>query len=123
MRRRDRSADLLQAENWDLVVLDEAHHARRKSPGSPQEGGPNQLLRLMQELRPKCRSLLLLTATPMQVHPVELWDLLRLLGLSGRWEMSRHDFIRYFAEAAGNPSQETMAYLAGMFRETESCLR
>ena len=123
MRRRDRSADLLQAENWDLVVLDEAHHARRKSPGSPQEGGPNQLLRLMQELRPKCRSLLLLTATPMQVHPVELWDLLRLLGLSGRWEMSRHDFIRYFAEATGNPSQETMEYLAGMFRETESCLR
>jgi len=120
MRRRDRSADLLQAENWDLVVLDEAHHARRKSPGSPQEGGPNQLLRLMQELRPKCRSLLLLTATPMQVHPVELWDLLRLLGLSGRWEQSRHDFIRYFAEAAGNPSQETMSYLAGMFRETEN---
>jgi SNF2 family DNA or RNA helicase len=56
----------------------------------------------------------------MQVHPVELWDLLRLLGLSGRWETSRHDFIRYFAEAAGNPSQETMEYLAGMFRETEN---
>ena len=120
MRRRDRSADLLQAEDWDLVVLDEAHHARRKSPGSPQEGGPNHLLRLMRELRPKCRSLLLLTATPMQVHPVELWDLLRLLGLSGRWELSRHEFIRYFAEAAGNPSQETMEYLAGMFRETEA---
>ena len=74
----------------------------------------------MLELRPKCRSLLLLTATPMQVHPVELWDLLRLLGLSGRWETSRHDFIRYFAEAAGNPSQEIMEYLAGMFRETEN---
>ena len=33
MRRADRAADLLQAEDWDLVVLDEAHHARRKSPG------------------------------------------------------------------------------------------
>ena len=30
--------------DWDLIVLDEAHHARRKSPGTPQEGGPNQLL-------------------------------------------------------------------------------
>ena len=30
MRRRERSAELLdQAEPWDLVVLDEAHHARR----------------------------------------------------------------------------------------------
>ena len=120
MRRRDRADDLLQAEDWDLIVLDEAHHARRKSPGTPQEGGPNQLLRLMQQLRPKCRSLLLLTATPMQVHPVELWDLLRLLGLTGRWEMSRDDFIRYFAEASGNPGPEVMEYLAGMFRETET---
>lgn len=119
MRRRDRSTDLLQAEDWDLVVLDEAHHARRKSPGTPQEGGPNQLLRLMQQLRPKCRSLLLLTATPMQVHPVELWDLLSLLGLSGRWAMGREDFLRYFKEASGNPGPEVMEYLAGMFRETE----
>jgi SNF2 family DNA or RNA helicase len=120
MRRADRASDLLQAEGWDLVVLDEAHHARRKSPGSPQEGGPNQLLRLMQQIRLKCRSLLLLTATPMQVHPVELWDLLRLLGLTGRWQNSRDDFIRYFAEAADNPGQATMEYLAGMFRETEA---
>ena len=73
----------------------------------------------MQDLRPKCRSLVLMTATPMQVHPVELWDLLCLLGLSGRWEISRHDFIRYFAEASGNPSQESLEYLAVMFRETE----
>jgi SNF2 family DNA or RNA helicase len=120
MRRRDRSADLLQAEDWDLIVLDEAHHARRKSPGTPQEGGPNQLLRLMQQLRPKCRSLLLLTGTPMQVHPVELWDLLKLLGLTGRWDMSRDDFLRYFVEASGNPGPEVMEYLAGMFRETEA---
>ena len=122
MRRRDREADLLGAEDWDLLVLDEAHHARRKSPGTPSEGGPNQLLRLMHQLRPKCRSLLLLTATPMQVHPVELWDLLRLLGLPGRWAVSRDDFIRYFAEASGNPGQGMMEFLAEMFRETENAL-
>ncbi len=30
MRRRDRAAELLSGvEPWDLVVLDEAHHARR----------------------------------------------------------------------------------------------
>jgi len=34
MRRRDRAAALLEeAEPWDLVVLDEAHHARRRAAG------------------------------------------------------------------------------------------
>jgi len=120
MRRRDRAKDLLQAENWDLVIADEAHHARRKSPGSPQEGGPNNLLRLLQQLRPKCRSLLLLTATPMQVHPVELWDLLKLLGLPKRWADSKDAFLRYFTTAAGNPSQAEMEFLTGMFRDMEA---
>ena len=51
LRRRDRAAELLQdAEPWDLVVLDEAHHARRRAAGSAREGGANALLRLMREL-------------------------------------------------------------------------
>ena len=120
MRRRDRAKELLQAEDWDLIVADEAHHARRRSPGSPQEGGPNNLLRLLHELRPKCRSLLLLTATPMQVHPVELWDLLNLLGLPPRWAAGKDGFLRYFDSAGGNPGQAEMEFLAGMFRETEA---
>lgn len=119
MRRRDRAEELENAAEWDLILADEAHHARRKSPGTPQEGGPNQLLRLLQSLRPKCRSLLLLTATPMQVHPVELWDLLNLLGLPAGWSNGPHAFLRYFEEAAGNPSPEQMEFLAGMFRRTE----
>lgn len=119
MRRRDRAQELLQAESWDLLVLDEAHHARRKSPGTPQEGGPNALLRLMQELKDRCRSLLLLTATPMQVHPVEVWDLLNLLGLPPRWKASSANFVDYFQRASGNPSQEEMEFLAEMFRDME----
>jgi hypothetical protein len=39
----------------------------------------------MQVLKDRCKSLLLLTATPMQVAPVEVWDLLTLLGLPPRW--------------------------------------
>jgi hypothetical protein len=35
MRRRDRADELLEAEPWDLIVLDEAHHARRRAPGTP----------------------------------------------------------------------------------------
>jgi len=119
MRRRDRAREILKAEDWDLLVSDEAHHARRKAPGSPQEGGPNNLLRLLHELRPKCSSMLLLTATPMQVHPVELWDLLKLLGLPERWADSKDSFLRYFATATGNPSQTDMEFLASMFRDVE----
>ena len=73
LRRRDRAKVLLEeAAPWDLVVLDEAHHARRRAAGSPQEGGPNALLRLMQGLKDRTGGLLLLTATPMQVHPIEV---------------------------------------------------
>jgi SNF2 family DNA or RNA helicase len=42
--------------DWDLIILDEAHHARRRGAGSTQEKGPNALLGLMQKLQAKCRS-------------------------------------------------------------------
>lgn len=119
MRRRDRAADLLSAEDWDLVILDEAHHARRRGAGTAQESGPNALLRLMQGVAPKTKSLLLLTATPMQVHPVEVFDLLKLLGLPDEWDAG--SFSRYFELAAKpSPSNEELAWLAGMFRTVES---
>jgi superfamily II DNA or RNA helicase len=76
MRRADRQRELLEdipgIGDWDLIVLDEAHHARRRGAGSKQEKGPNNLLALMRKLQAKSQSLLLLTATPMQVHPVEI---------------------------------------------------
>jgi hypothetical protein len=62
VRRQDRADDLLAtAEPWDLMILDEAHHARRRSPGAPSEGGPNRMLRLMQRLRDRTQGLVLLT--------------------------------------------------------------
>jgi superfamily II DNA or RNA helicase len=120
MRRRDRAAQFEQAAAWDLVIVDEAHHARRKSPGTPQQGGPNNLLRLLQAIRPKAKSLLLLSATPMQVHPVELWDLLNLLGLPEGWRESPDAFLTYFTTVAGNPSNEAIGHLATMFQKMES---
>lgn len=120
MRRADRQRELLAAAEWDFIVLDEAHHARRKGAGSAQEKGPNALLDLMQKLRDRCQSLLLLTATPMQVHPVELWDLLDLLGLPPAWRSDDHVFLKYFELAAGNPSPENFEVLAALFQATEA---
>ena len=66
MRRGDRAAVLLEgAEPWDLVVLDEAHHARRQAAGARwEEDRPNALLRLMRQLARRADGLLLLTGDP-----------------------------------------------------------
>jgi ERCC4-related helicase len=120
MRRKDREKELCEAaEPWDLIVLDEAHHARRRGAGSATEEGPNALLRLMRKLRDRTRGLVLLTATPMQVHPVELWDLLHLLGLPSAWNESA--FLSFF-EILGKPvpSAEEFEHIAGMFRAAEA---
>ena len=119
MRRRDRAQVLLdESPPWDLVVLDEAHHARRRAAGSAQEGGPNALLRLMQGLKDRAAGLLLLTATPMQVHPIEVWDLLNLLGLPGDW--SGPAFLRFFEDIAEpSPSPDAVERMARLFRASE----
>jgi superfamily II DNA or RNA helicase len=78
---------ILAARPWDLILMDEAHAARR---GKQEEGEFNSatlllnLLRQMQ-LRRKVRGVLLLSATPMQTAPWEPWDLLAVLGEGGAW--------------------------------------
>ena len=119
MRRKDRAAQLLKdADPWDLIVLDEAHHARRRGAGSAKEKGPNMLLRLMQQLKERTEGLVLLTATPMQVHPAEVWDLLDLLGLPEEW--TRKNFIDFF-EGMAEPTPSSAAFdrMARLFRACE----
>jgi len=118
MRRKDRQQELIDAEGWDLLVLDEAHHARRSSPGSVQEGGPNRLLRLMHQIKDKAKSLLLLTATPMQVHPVEMWDLLNVLGVPLVW--GSNTFVDYFEMLGTNPGDDELHRTAKLFQVTET---
>lgn len=119
MRRSDRAGEMLAAEPWDLIILDEAHHARRRSGGLGTDDRPNQLLRVMRQVRSRTKGLVLLTATPMQVSPVEVWDLLDLLGVPDGWQLDA--FLKFFEVAAKpNPSHEEMAYLARMFRSVES---
>ena len=119
MRRRERRAALLEdAAPWDLIVLDEAHHARRRGAGGPTESGANQLLRLMRGLKERTDGLVLLTATPMQVHPVELWDLLDLLGLPPEW--TARAFVEFF-ELAERPDATPDAFerMARLFQAAE----
>lgn len=119
VRRADRQPELLEAaEPYDLIILDEAHHARRRGAGSTSESGPNALLKLMRVLKERTQGLVLLTATPMQVAPVEVFDLLSLLGLPPEW--SEQAFLRFFDEVLlDSPSHEAFDRLAGMFRAVE----
>lgn len=119
LRRQDRFDEVVnQAEPWDLVVLDEAHHARRRSLVNLDDARPNALLRLMRALSPRSPGLVLLTATPMQVHPIEVWDLLSLLGLPDGWE--GRAFLDFFEMVAHpNPSNEAMDRIARLFVAAE----
>jgi SNF2 family DNA or RNA helicase len=122
MRRRDRHKDLLEAEPYDLVVLDEAHHARTRRENSSSGGErlrPNTLMQLMQQLRQRTNGLLLLTATPMQVSELEVWDLLALLGMPTEW--TEDAFERFFEWVEKeNPDEATLSYLAELWRSSVS---
>lgn len=120
MRRADRVAELTNdADPWDLIILDEAHHARRKGAGLTKDKKPNQLLGLMQRLKDRTSGLVLMTATPMQVTPIEVWDLLDLLGLPPGWD--ELSFVNFFDKAAHpNPSHADFEFLAAKFRQAEA---
>ncbi|MCB2413083.1 DEAD/DEAH box helicase family protein [Demequina sp. TTPB684] len=116
-RRRDRRRQVLDAGPWDVVLVDEAHHARRR--GSKPTDTPNSLLALLQEMRDRemWRALYLATATPMQMNPHEAWDLISLLGLKGRWGVSADDFIRYFKLLAIDPMHRHWDLLCAMLED------
>lgn len=86
-RTEDNLPVLLAARPWDLVILDEAHAARRRKQEEGEFNSGTLLLTLLRELqlRRRARGFLLLSATPMQTHPWEPWDLLAVLGEGGRW--------------------------------------
>lgn len=88
---------ILTAPAWDIVLLDEAHAARRSTT---EEGGFNSANLLLQtlrelQLRQRTRGILLLSATPMQTQPWEPWDLLSVLGVGSAW-MADFSSIRAF---------------------------
>jgi len=90
---------------WDLLVIDEAHHARRAESSKP--GTANKMLRLLRAAAntPAIKRLLLATATPMQMHVHEAWELLACLGLPDIWTASA--FERYWNNlAADQPHNE-----------------
>ncbi len=88
----------LLSRRYTCVIVDEAHRARRrkvpKVDASADEvderAVPNKLMAFLRQIGEKTKSMLLATATPVQLHPVEAWDLLEILaqgndGVLGGW--------------------------------------
>lgn len=93
---------VLAAPPWDLVLMDEAHAARRRSSEEGDFNAGNLLLTLLRELqlRGQAQGILLLSATPMQTQPWEPWDLLSVLGAGGRWCAGFEDIRSYYGGVA-----------------------
>ena len=67
---------------YECVIVDEAHRARRKNLGPGKEDekpDPNNLMKFLLEISKRTKSMLLATATPVQLYPIEAWDLLNIL--------------------------------------------
>ena len=82
IKRQGGSVNVLEQMQYECVILDEAHHARRQNLGpnhKDEPPKPTNLLKFLHAIAPRTRSLLLATATPVQLDPIEAWDLLSVL--------------------------------------------
>lgn len=88
----------LLGRHYTCVIVDESHRARRRKVPKVDAGAdeidekaePNKLMAFLREIGTRTKSMLLATATPVQLHPVEAWDLLHILshgndGVLGGW--------------------------------------
>jgi hypothetical protein len=80
------------------VLLDEAHAARRANQIEGEFNSPTLLLGLLRRLQAssQAKGFVLLSATPMQTHPWEPWDLLQVLGEGGVWLSGFHVVRHYY---------------------------
>jgi superfamily II DNA or RNA helicase len=82
--RKSEASELLKQVRYECVILDEAHRARRAHPERDPDvhkAQPNNLLAFLNEITFQTKSLLLATATPVQIHPIEAFDLIHALSL------------------------------------------
>ena len=73
----------LLEQDYECVIVDEAHRSRRrnlKENGQEEPAEPNNMMAFLLQLSSRARSMMLGTATPVQLYPIEAYDLLCVLG-------------------------------------------
>jgi len=122
-------SQLLKHE-YTCVIVDEAHRARRKKVPKvdasddevDQRAEPNKLMQFLRDIGPRTKSMLLATATPVQLHPLEAWDLLHTMsygnsGVLGGWTRTSpwYQASRCLAIATGEHSVPTDIHAGWQF--------
>ncbi len=122
VRGLSEAVNQLLNRHYTCVIVDESHRARRrkvpKVDAGPDEidekAEPNKLMAFLRQIGPRTKSMLLATATPVQLHPVEAWDLLHILshgndGVLGGWTQTSPWFLpsRCLAIATGDAAVPT----------------
>ena len=110
---RQHATEFLDSEpQYDMVIVDEAHRARFSEVTNANRRRPNHYLRLLRQLAKHTKSLLLLTATPMQIHEAELHALLELVEPTG-WSV---DDFRRFYDSDTPATTEDWQFMAERYR-------
>ncbi|MBW1961242.1 MAG: DEAD/DEAH box helicase family protein [Deltaproteobacteria bacterium] len=97
--RRDRQTELQTTEPFDIVLVDEAHYARRKNPKNGTRIPPsfgNLYKTLAERLRKATSCLWMATATPMQLDWIEVFDLQSLTYRVGPFQFDPSLFWSYY---------------------------
>lgn len=81
---------------YECVIVDEAHRARRikykdKHDWRFDRRNANKLMDFLLKISPRTKSMLLATATPVQMHPIEAWDLLNILSQGNMSVLGSHN--------------------------------
>ena len=132
----DQWTKLATESPWDMVIVDEAHHARVRGRGQSRK--ENRLYKTVRALAsPEAfskRAALFLTATPMQLDSGELYSLIEILDpalfpTEERFDTHRlavpglsrlvHDLTMYGFPLPDMPPDETVARVSGWLQITE----
>ena len=106
------------------MICDEAHRARRRNlnqDADQHKGTPNHLLAFLREISIQAHSVLLATATPVQVSAVEAYDLLDVLARGQNaesvmgdrysvWRTQPRTGLRYTTGALPPPESDSLMW-------------
>lgn len=121
---KSEAAELLKQIKYECIILDEAHRARRKHPEKDPDiykAQPNNLLSFLDEITFQTKSFLLATATPVQINPIEVFDLLNALALPKEadkvlgdkyslWRKKPQTALNYISGDSEIPTSETVMW-------------
>jgi superfamily II DNA or RNA helicase len=109
------STTLLLNKQYECIIVDECHRARRKNlkkDGENEPCQPNNLMSFLSLIATKTKSMLLATATPVQLYPIEAYDLLDILSrgnnhvLGNEFSAWRRDKLRTINLSNGTETPE-----------------